>query len=226
MTSLTVFPSSADLLSIVFAMWRRLFIQFEEVIPGIPRLLHVYTEDKTMKSANAIRNLWESHIHGDMSRFNQYYLPCHKRLTMFCLGKLKDLELAENAASDTLVKLMQQESPEEIRDIESWLFTVARNQCLTYLNKENNRRDIRDKLQVTWTKEQRPEGEDALGLQDMQSVISSTLSEKDHKIWTLHLEGFRNEEIAEQMGMPEKTVANRKSEARRKLRKALAHHRM
>jgi RNA polymerase sigma-70 factor (ECF subfamily) len=165
--------------------------------------------------------LRDAQVSGDSTRFSELYLPCHKKLTMYCIGKLRDLELAENAATDCLIKLLEHDAPEDIRDVEGWLFTVARNQCLTYLNKESNRRQIRELLEPTWEREQAPSIEAYLAAEELQRVQQEVLDERDQRIWKLHLEGYRNEEIAADLGMPEKTVANRKSVVRRRLREAI-----
>ena len=52
----------------------------------------------------------------------------------------------------------------------------------------------------------------------MDQIIRSTLVEKDYQIWQLHQQGYDNQEIAEIVGATEKTVANRKSAARAKLK--------
>ncbi|MEQ9009186.1 MAG: sigma-70 family RNA polymerase sigma factor, partial [Ekhidna sp.] len=149
--------------------------------------------------------------------FGELYAHYHKSLIAFCLGKVGSLPQAENVASDTLIKLLQHEKPEEIENFESWLFSVAKNECLTYLSKTNRRKKLLDaNYQVI--NNHLPEVEILFSMENMDQIIRSTLVEKDYQIWQLHQQGYDNQEIAEIVGATEKTVANRKSAARAKLK--------
>jgi DNA-directed RNA polymerase specialized sigma24 family protein len=55
----------------------------------------------------------------------------------------------------------------------------------------------------------------------MDQIIRSNLDETDYRIWQLHGEGYDNDEVAGMMNMNEKTVANRKSATRMKLKSVL-----
>jgi RNA polymerase sigma-70 factor (ECF subfamily) len=130
------------------------------------------------------------------------------------------VELAENVASETLVKLLQYPRPAEIENFESWLFAVAKNVCLTQIS-TSKRRDqlLNENLEIRSV--QSPEVEQNFSLENINQIIKENLDEKDHKIWQLHQQGYDNAEIAEIIGSTEKTVANRKSAARIKLKTAL-----
>ncbi len=73
--------------------------------------------------------LWEKYVQGDRNAFGRLYSRYHRSLTAYCVGRLKDKVLAENAASDTLTKLLHHADPASIDNFESWLFTVAKNEC-------------------------------------------------------------------------------------------------
>jgi DNA-binding NarL/FixJ family response regulator len=47
------------------------------------------------------------------------------------------------------------------------------------------------------------------------------LSSKEHEIFQLHLDGFKNEEIAQKQNLTEKTVRNKLSISRKKMEKVL-----
>lgn len=159
----------------------------------------------------------------DQEKFSNYYLPCHRGLTMFCLGMLRDRALAENAASDTLVKFWNYPKIAEIKEIKSWLFVAAKNICINYLNKTARRREIDRSLNMA-------KSEGAAGEQDMiaagiDEIIRKSLNEKEYTIWQLHQEGYDNREIAAQLQSSEKTVANLKAMARKKLRERMKKYR-
>lgn len=136
------------------------------------------------------------------------------------MGRLKEKELAENAASDTLMKLLHQSEPELIDNFEGWLFTVAKNECNTYWSAQERRKELLKENYEVET-EHRPEVEDHFSSENVDEIIRSNLDEIDYRIWQLYHEGYDNDEVASMMNMNEKTVANRKSAARMKLKSVL-----
>lgn len=163
---------------------------------------------------------WKSYISGDKEAFGTIYAYFHKSLTAYCIGRLRSLELAENAASDTLIKLMQYKKPEEIENFENWMFTVAKNICTTHLTKTERRNKIlKDNYQIENTHE--PEVNSVFLNENIDRIISANLDKRDLAIWQMHQQGYENHEIALEIGISEKTVANRKSMARFKLREVI-----
>jgi RNA polymerase sigma factor (sigma-70 family) len=169
-----------------------------------------------------VKRLWESYVkENDKNAFGKLYSIYHNRLTLYCLGKLRNRELAENASSETLIKLLQVAKPEEISDFESWLFKVAKNTCLTLLSTANRRQEILQTRHKSISDSGKPEIEKKMDADDLRELIHKTLDETNYEIWELHQMGYDNEEIGEKLNMNIKTVANRKAEARRQLREKI-----
>jgi len=164
-----------------------------------------------------MQTLWEKYVRGDREAFGVLYSKYHKALTAYCIGRLKDRVLAENAASDTLLKLLHHSSPGSIDNFESWLFTVAKNECNTYLSTEERRKELLKK-NYEEEAEHRPEVDDRFSSENMDEIIKKSLDDVDYRIWQLYREGYDNDEVARMMSLNEKTVANRKSAARMKLK--------
>lgn len=168
-----------------------------------------------------VRHLWEALVDEDMKRFDRWYLPSHRDLTYYCLGLVKEVDIAENVASDVLIKLFHLKDPESLESVENWLFMIARNACFSHISKEKRRREIRSHLQPVMRSESAPEAENTLMEQDVNKVMGEVLSENEREVWGLHASGYTNAEISEQTGTAEKTVANVKSLVRQKLKQAL-----
>jgi RNA polymerase sigma-70 factor (ECF subfamily) len=164
--------------------------------------------------------LWEKYVSGDRDAFGVLYSRFHRSLTAYCMGRLRERALAENAASDTLLKLLNHASPGSIDSFESWLFTVAKNECNTYWSTLERREELLKKNYEVEV-ERRPEVEDHFSSENMDQLIRSNLDETDYRIWQLYREGYDNDEVATMMSLNEKTVANRKSAARMKLKTVL-----
>lgn len=174
----------------------------------------------SFKRSEDRNRLWQRFVTGDKSAFGVLYAHYHKGLTAYCVGKLGNVQHAENVASDTLIKLLQCPNPQDIENYENWIFTVAKNECLTFLSKSERRRKLIKDNYVNVV-DHSPEVEDTYSTRDIDQIISDTLNDKDYKIWMLHQQGYDNVEIAEMTGMNTKTVANRKSVARTKLKAVL-----
>jgi RNA polymerase sigma factor (sigma-70 family) len=166
------------------------------------------------------KTLWEQYVQGDKAAFGELYSYYHKNLTAFCVGRLKSIELAENAASETLIKLLQYPRPMEIENFESWLFAVAKNECNTVWATAERRRKLME-ANYEVTENHAPEVEEKFSIENMDELIRRNLDETDYKIWQLHQQGYDNNEMAEITGINEKTIANRKSMARAKLKLVL-----
>jgi RNA polymerase sigma factor (sigma-70 family) len=166
------------------------------------------------------KTLWERYVLGDKAAFGELYTHYHKSLTAFCMGRLRTIELAENAASETLIKLLQYPRPGEIENFESWLFTVAKNECNTVWATAERRRKLME-ANYEKSEHQLAEVDVKYSAENIDEIIRQTLDETDFKIWQLYQQGYDNNEIAEMTNMNEKTVANRKSEARSRLKVVL-----
>lgn len=159
-------------------------------------------------------------MQGDKTAFGELYTFYHKSLTAFCLGRLKSKELAENVASETLVKLLQYQTPGEIENFESWLFAVAKNECNTqWATIERRKRLLESNYEIM--KDRNPEVEEKFSAENIDQLIRQNLDDTDYRIWQLYQQGYDNSEVADIMGIHEKTVANRKSAARNKLKVVL-----
>jgi RNA polymerase sigma-70 factor (ECF subfamily) len=60
-----------------------------------------------------------------------------------------------------------------------------------------------------------------VSLTESEEEILSILSPKEQEIFQLHLDGYKNEEIAEKQKLTEKTVRNKLSISRKKMEKVL-----
>ena len=196
-----------------------IFFQKSGIFSGIWEYLIVLLAKSTVE--NPFQVLWSAKKTDKKKLFSQYYLPCHKKLTLYCLSLLRDIELAENAATDTMLKLFEKgDQSEVIENPERWLFTVAKNRCLSLLSQKKRRREIVDQLKPSFRTTTESNGARQLDANDLTKKVQSILNEKEWQIWDLHQQGYDNREMAHQLEMAEKTVANLKSMARNKLKEA------
>lgn len=176
------------------------------------------------KPQDMLRDLWERYCAGDNEAMGMLYEQLHARITLFCLGWLKDRELAENIASESFVRLLNMANKAEIASVEAWLFTVSKNLCKNHLSQQSNRRGIWEQICDRFASVNRPEAIDQLAAADWDRRMQEWFGPLDCQVWQLHEQGYSNEEIAAKLQMTEKTVANRKSMIRKSLREKIRHH--
>ena len=165
---------------------------------------------------------WSLFLQGDDTAFGRLYTPFHQKLMLYCFRFLRDEAAAEDAASETLHKLYEYPKLDSVRDFERWLFTCAKNLCLDQIAKNKRRGEIREEIKAGSSSYHRPQAENQLVQEDYDKVLQQTLTDKELLVWQLHLEGYDNDATATKSGLTAKTVANLKSIARQKLRKALS----
>ncbi|MEL6560687.1 MAG: sigma-70 family RNA polymerase sigma factor [Bacteroidota bacterium] len=162
---------------------------------------------------------WEAFKSGHRESFGtiyQYYKPL---LLFFCLGKVKNKELAESLASEALIKTFTLEKPAEIKNLEQWLFTVARNLCISHLRTVKRQHEILTEIYADKKVGHKPEVEGKQAQESIDQIIKLELNKEEYLLWQLHSQGFDNEEISVKVGMNPKTVANKKSVIRGRLKR-------
>ena len=78
-----------------------------------------------------------------------------------------------------------------------------------------------ESVSVFFARKQNPEAEQHLNVEDLYTQCRSLLNEQDYTIWRYSYEGYKDDEIAQMLGLTPKTVANKKSMIRKRLRDQL-----
>ncbi len=154
---------------------------------------------------------WRRYQSGEKSTFDILYDHYFPGLFAFCLGLLKNVEVTEDIVSDVFIKLFQYPNPEDIQSVDNWLYKVAKNSSLTYLSKQKRRNEIAQSIPKERYSQDNTINEQLLDLEELDKQLKVKLKDMDYKLWQLHMDGYDNSEIADRLGMNEKTVANRKT---------------
>ena len=76
---------------------------------------------------------------GSHKALGQLYDRYHQHLLRYCLRLLKDQQRAEDAVQNVFLKLQTgQQNIRNGQSLQSWLFTVARNEALSDINKKKS----------------------------------------------------------------------------------------
>ena len=137
--------------------------------------------------------------------YTQYGYLVHRR----CLSLVQRPEDAEDALQETFLRVKRYGEPRDGEASLAWLYTIAQRCCFDLMHKRG-REPVASEAQLQ-AHEQRGEGsgEDA----DRRALLGGALRQLDEKtrtIGVLHfLDGYTQEEVAEQTGFSRKTVGKK-----------------
>ncbi len=150
---------------------------------------------------------------GDQKKFSQLMELTSEDLLWFAIGFLKNKEVAEEIVSDVYVKIWNNRAQlETILNLKSYLFICVRNGCLSYLRKVKNEKIISIDLvsEFQFVQVEGPENE-LIEKEKIDQIYAAieTLPCKCKMAFTLaKINGLKYKEIAEVLGITEKTVNN------------------
>lgn len=169
----------------------------------------------------------------DRTEFEDNYSQYFRRCVLFARSYVFDQKIAESIAADALSLYWERRSAgEEIQMVLPFLFSVIRNKALRHLRHERLKskvhddmsRDIRDELQFRIEALESCDPH-TLFAGDVQKILHDTLDSlgrKTDRVFELsRFHGMTNREIAEKMGITEKTVEYHISKALKALRISL-----
>lgn len=150
---------------------------------------------------------------GDQKKFTQLMEITSDDLLWFAIGFLKNKEVAEEIVSDVFVKIWNNRTQlESILNLKSYLFICVRNGCLSHLRSIKNEKiiSIESVSEFQFSQVEGPEN-DIIEKEKIDQIYAAieTLPCKCKMAFTLaKINGLKYKEIAEVLGVTEKTVNN------------------
>lgn len=162
---------------------------------------------------------WTKYIEGDNQALKGLYQPLFRKLFFIAFKFTRNEAIASDIVHDLFEMLLQTSIEERqtkwsaILNIDAFLSTLTKCKSMDYHKVESNRKRILSE----WDQ---PEGEVIEHLEHSEKLqkLIHQLTKKEQEILHLHLAGFKNKEIAQIQDQSEKSVRNRLSESRNKLR--------
>lgn len=151
--------------------------------------------------------------HGDQRKFSQLMELTSEELLWFAIGFLKNKEIAEEIVSDVFVNIWNKRADlEKIINLKSYLFICVRNGCLSHLRKVKNEKiiSIESVNEYSFLPVEGPE-DSLIEKEIIEQIYAAieTLPCKCKLAFTLaKINGLKYREIAEVLGISEKTVNN------------------
>jgi RNA polymerase sigma-70 factor (ECF subfamily) len=163
---------------------------------------------------------------GDQRKFKQLMDLTADELLLFAMGFIRNKEIAEEIVSDVFVKIWgNRKEVENIKNLKSYLFISVKNGCLTHLRKikKENVISIDQFSDFHFLPVEGPEN-DYIDNEIRNEIYQSIekLPPKCKLAFTLaKINGLKYKEIAEVMGVSEKTVNNHLVTAVKKIAETL-----
>ncbi|MBN2890326.1 MAG: RNA polymerase sigma-70 factor [Bacteroidales bacterium] len=150
--------------------------------------------------------------------FKEYFKP----LVNFSNKFLNDIDAAKEVVHDVFVNLWEKRNeidPE--KSIKSYLYTSVNNRSLNFIR--DNKKFVRD--EIILQNEQNVENTDTFAESEIQRIIDKTLADlppKAREVFEMsRYQNLKYREIAEKLGLSQKTVETHMSRALKDLRKNL-----
>lgn len=159
-------------------------------------MLHVKPEQSQLCEAALIKRVKS----GDQAAYTLLYELHIKRVYGLCLRLLAEQSHAEDAAQEVFVQVWHKVAQFDGRSqFSTWLYSVASNVAINYLRKQKTWLQKVVSIEHSGMDEQSVN--DCKGLNGLDKLIVR-LPERARMVFVLFaIEGYRHEEIAEQLGM-------------------------
>ena len=163
---------------------------------------------------------------GDQKMFRRLMEQTADELLLFATGFLRNKEIAEEIVSDVFVKIWNNRSElQKIRNLKSYLFICVKNGCLSHFRKTKNEKIISlDEFNdFKFLVVDGPENDiiDKEVLNQIYKAIEKLPSKCKLAFTLAKINGLKYKEIAEIMGISEKTVNNHLVNAVKKISELL-----
>ena len=139
--------------------------------------------------------------------FHDLFLKFRNYLVLFAMRRVDQLDAAEDIVQETFITVWENKKIyNSYQGLKAYLYELVQNKCTNYLK----HKQVEDKY-VSYVKTTGEETEEEIYRELYMAVRE--LPEKCQKVFELHLEGKKNDEIAEILGISVLTVKSHKQNA-------------
>ena len=169
-------------------------------------------------------------IDGDAYAFDEIYQIYNKKIYAFSLKNLKNKEDAEGVVQELFIHIWKDRKKlKEIRNLDSWIFTVSFNIIRRYFRKMANERfHLRQMAETKLLDDNTTITEVEYNelLKNAEKIIEQLPSRQRTVFLLSKIKGLSNTEISLKLNISKKTVENHLSNARAFLKKAFVNEKL
>ncbi|MGQ7871033.1 RNA polymerase sigma factor [Sunxiuqinia sp. sy24] len=169
---------------------------------------------------------------GNPSSYDKLYSLTSARLKNYCKIFLKDHLVVEDVVQDAYVRLWEKRDFIKMdKSVESLLFTIVRNQCLNYLRDQKSQQDsfsldeydwsdLQHLYQIDFTGGEEASLEEQL-FESLKEAIDQLPERQQQVLVKCKIEGRKQQEVADELGISLKAVEKNLTKAKKHLRASL-----
>lgn len=163
---------------------------------------------------------------GDRESFNQIFRRYYTPLLRFCIRFVGDTDTAAEIVQDLFVKLWSsREKLSFTTGFEPYMTRSVRNAAISYINKERSHAEANERVFGGVGESDSNDPSETLQSNNLEASyrqVLATMPEKRREVFLAsRFEGLKYNEIAEKLGVSQKTVEAHMSAAIRQLREGL-----
>ena len=161
---------------------------------------------------------------GDRESFNRVFRRYYSPMVRFCIRYVADSDIASEIVQDLFVKLWSNREKISFNtSFESYMMTSVRNSALTYINKERSHAEANLRIYSEESDNTDPsETLQSNNLEESYRKILKDMPEKRREVFLAsRYDGLKYSEIAEKLGISQKTVEAQMSAAIKQLKDGL-----
>lgn len=164
--------------------------------------------------------------HWDQRAWTLFFKEYQNKIITLCVAMTRDQAIAEDICSDTFVRVVSSiDKFRENSSIKTWIYTIARNLCLTHLARPRRTVALDDEM-ADGLPDRSPGPEQVVADREVDAVLQEAIGQLDPSLREALLLRVTGElsyaEIAQVTGVPVATVATHVHRAREQLRRHLA----
>ena len=161
---------------------------------------------------------------GDRESFNQVFRHYYSPMVRFCIRYVADSDIASEIVQDLFVKLWSNREKITFNtSFESYMLTSVRNSAITYINKERAHNEAH--LRVFSEESDNTDPSETLQSNNLEESYRQILKDMPDKRREVFLasryDGLKYSEIAEKLGISQKTVEAQMTAAIKQLKDGL-----
>ncbi|WP_199137018.1 RNA polymerase sigma-70 factor [Pedobacter sp. ASV12] len=155
--------------------------------------------------------------------FTHFYTLFFQKLLLESDKYVKDVSVAEELVQDVFLKVWENpESLEDVRSVKSYLYRSVINASINYINRQKNIEQHHQKIAADYSEEYLMELDEENRLVVLLRIEIEKLPPQCKKVFKLNrFEKLKYREIADLLGISERTVENHIANALKILREAL-----
>ena len=161
---------------------------------------------------------------GDKESFNSLFHRYYSPMVRFCVRFVADADQSAEIVQDLFVKLWTGREKLVVPDsFESYMLRSVRNAAITYINRERAHAETNERIYVDESDANDPsEALQSNNLESSYRKVLATMPDKRREVFLAsRYDGLKYAEIAEKLGLSQKTVEAHMSAAIKQLREGL-----